>query len=258
MSLITWISVVVGLAILGAITQLSKDKVRLLLLAGASFIIGLAILGSLLVQSREREKTMRVVGYATKAFESDLVKWNIALSRRTDAAGLNAGISQLAADANRFKAFLAEKGLEDSEIQVNPAFNSVQTDSYGNITGYIINQAFVITTPKMDVIEEISLKPELLAGIGINTESSFLNYFYTQLPELKKALLAEATQDAMARAQEISTASKTGLGKMINARAGVFQITEPYSTEISDYGVYNTSTRNKHISVTLTAEFKLK
>ncbi|HNQ44545.1 MAG TPA: SIMPL domain-containing protein, partial [Candidatus Cloacimonadota bacterium] len=76
--------------------------------------------------------------------------------------------------------------------------------------------------------------------------------------ELKKQLLAEATADAVARAQEISGSAKTRLGKMREARAGVFQITEPYSTDVSDYGIYNTSTRQKSISVTLTAVFGLR
>jgi hypothetical protein len=48
------------------------------------------------------------------------------------------------------------------------------------------------------------------------------------------------------------------LGKLREARAGVFQITEPYSTEVSDYGIYNTGTKQKSISVTLTAYFNLK
>ncbi|HOA28933.1 MAG TPA: hypothetical protein PKL34_02770, partial [Candidatus Cloacimonadota bacterium] len=60
------------------------------------------------------------------------------------------------------------------------------------------------------------------------------------------------------RAEEISSSAKTKLGKMREARAGVFQITEPYSTDVSDYGIYNTGTRSKSISVTLTAVFKLK
>ncbi|HPV64673.1 MAG TPA: SIMPL domain-containing protein, partial [Candidatus Cloacimonas sp.] len=59
-------------------------------------------------------------------------------------------------------------------------------------------------------------------------------------------------------AEEISGSGNTKLGKLREARAGVFQITEPYSTEVSDYGFYNTSTRSKSISVTLTAIFKLK
>ena len=38
---------------------------------------------------------------------------------------------------------------------------------------------------------------------------------------------------------------------------GVFQITEPYSTDVSDYGYYNTDTRTKSISVTVTTKFRL-
>ncbi|CAO81471.1 conserved hypothetical protein [Candidatus Cloacimonas acidaminovorans str. Evry] len=59
-------------------------------------------------------------------------------------------------------------------------------------------------------------------------------------------------------AKNITGSGNTKLGKLREARAGVFQITEPYSTEVSDYGIYNTSTRSKSISVTLTAIFKLK
>ncbi len=258
MLLSTWISALVGILILGAITTLVKDKEKLWLLVGAGFILGLAVFGSLIVQSREREKTMRVVGYATKAFESDLVKWNVSLSRRTDAASQSQGIRDLAGDTARFKAFLLEKGFTEADILMNPAQINPLNDNYGNLIGYNVAQAFVITSKSLDAVQEIALKPELLSELGITTENSYLAYFYTQLPELKKTLLAEATQDAMARATEISSAAKTRLGKLINARAGVFQITEPYSTEVSDYGIYSTSTRSKHISVTLTAEFQLK
>jgi hypothetical protein len=38
----------------------------------------------------------------------------------------------------------------------------------------------------------------------------------------------------------------------------VFQITEPYSTEVSSLGIYDTSTRKKQISVTASAVFAIK
>ena len=42
-----------------------------------------------------------------------------------------------------------------------------------------------------------------------------------------------------------------------SARSGVFQITEPFSTEMADYGVHNTSTRSKEITVTVHATFEV-
>ncbi|HQB98599.1 MAG TPA: SIMPL domain-containing protein, partial [Candidatus Cloacimonadota bacterium] len=61
-------------------------------------------------------------------------------------------------------------------------------------------------------------------------QNSRLEYLYTKLPDLKKELLAAATEDALARAKEISGSANSKLGKMREARAGVFQITEPFST----------------------------
>lgn len=61
--------------------------------------------------------------------------------------------------------------------------------------------------------------------------------------------------DTRRRAEEIAKNSGMSIEKMVSARAGVFQITEPYSTEVTDYGVYSTSTREKDVTVTVTASF---
>jgi hypothetical protein len=39
---------------------------------------------------------------------------------------------------------------------------------------------------------------------------------------------------------------------------GVFQITAPYSTEVSDYGMYDTSTIDKQITAIVKASFEIK
>ncbi|MBP7509433.1 MAG: hypothetical protein KA807_16595, partial [Prolixibacteraceae bacterium] len=101
------------------------------------------------------------------------------------------------------------------------------------------------------------LDPQFFAQRSIILIQSNLEYLYSKLPDLKKEMIGAATEDAYARAKEISSASKTHLGKLIYARTGVFQITEPYSTEVSDYGFYRTNTRTKSISVTVTADFRL-
>ena len=161
-------------------------------------------------------------------------------------------------DVDKFRNHLTQQGFEAKEIQLNPASTNAITDNYGNVVSYKVQQSLVITSNKLDKVEQIALNPQVFNQLGITYDNSYLGYFYTKLPDLKKALLSEATQDAVARAKEISSAAKTRLGKMYFARAGVFQITEPYSTEVSDYGIYSTATRSKHISVTLTAEFNLR
>jgi hypothetical protein len=84
-----------------------------------------------------------------------------------------------------------------------------------------------------------------------------LQYFSTRLADIKQDLLAKATRDARARAEKILSGTERSLGKVTSLRAGVFQITEPYSTEVSGYGMYSTQTREKEITVTVHASFTI-
>ncbi len=227
-------------------------------IAGISFIIGLTLLGAFLVQSRQSETSLRVVGYASKLFESDLVKWNLSVQKVVSPSDLKEGYKNMGADITAFKAYLTDKGIPEKDINIQPVTSFQMNDNFGNLTNYSLNQNVFVLSSDIGKIEELALNPEFFANRGMLLQNSTLAYLYSKLPELKKQLLSEATKDAVARAKEISGSAKTGLGKMKEARAGVFQITEPYSTDVADYGFYNTNTRSKSISVTLTAVFKLK
>jgi hypothetical protein len=180
------------------------------------------------------------------------------MQRNVSHDGLKDGYNKMSNDVNAFKNYLEEQGIPEKDISIQPINSYQTTDNYGNPTGYALNQNVFIVSSDIPKIENLSLKPDFFAERGILLQNSNLAYLYTKLPDLKKQLLSEATKDAVARAEEIAGSGNTKLGKLREARAGVFQITEPYSTEVSDYGIYNTSTRSKSISVTLTAIFKLK
>ncbi|HEY0672393.1 MAG TPA: SIMPL domain-containing protein, partial [Longimicrobiales bacterium] len=85
-----------------------------------------------------------------------------------------------------------------------------------------------------------------------------LEYYYSDIARIKHNLLGAATRDARARADEIAKSAGSEVGQIIAARSGVFQITEPYSTEVSGMGMYNTGTRRKEITVTVRADFALR
>jgi len=225
---------------------------------GLSFIITALIFGAFLVKSRQNQKSLRIVGYANKQFVSDLVKWNLTIQKNSETGNLSAGYKTLSNDVNSFKKYLVENGLEESEISIQPINSYPMYDNYGRISSYNLNQNVFIISDKLDKIEQLSLTPDFFAEKGLLLQMSNLSYLYTKLPDLKKQLLSEATKDALERAKEVASSAKVRLGKMREARAGVFQITEPYSTDVSDYGIYNTSTRNKSISVTLSAVFDLR
>jgi uncharacterized protein len=225
---------------------------------GFSFVVGMLIIGAFLVKSRQEQKSLKIVGYANKQFVSDLVKWNLTVQKTSDIDGLKTAYKSLAADIGAFKQYLITSGIPEKEISIQPITSNPMYDNMGRISTYNLNQNVFIISSQLEKIEKLSLNPDFFADRGLLLQMSSLSYLYTKLPELKKKLLAEATADALERAKEVASSGKVRLGKLREARAGVFQITEPYSTDVSDYGIYNTNTRNKSISVTLSAVFGLK
>jgi hypothetical protein len=122
----------------------------------------------------------------------------------------------------------------------------------------MLQQSLFVITAKIEAIEDLALNPSVLTERGAVLQNSSLEYFYSKLADIKTELLAEAAKDAQRRAGEIAKNSGVSLGKVASLRAGVFQITEPFSTEVSDYGMYNTQTKQKDITVTVRATFNLR
>lgn len=247
---------VIGL-ILWAILDKDKTKHRGILIASLAFIIGISIFGYFILQSRQAERSIKVTGYASKLFESDLVKWSLSLQKPSSIDGLKQAYNSLSQDVNDFKNQLLKQGFAEKDINIQPPTSSGVYSDYGTLTAYNVNQSIYILSSDIPKVEKTALDPSFFADRGLLMQQSSLEYLYTKLPELKKQLIAEATSDALDRAKEITGAAKAKTGKLKYARAGVFQITEPYSTDVSDYGYYSTDTRSKSIAVTVATEFEL-
>jgi hypothetical protein len=125
------------------------------------------------------------------------------------------------------------------------------------IRDYQVNQSLFLVSEDLDAVERLALDPAGLLGEGVLLQQSRLEYFYSGLAGVKRSLLAKATEDARMRAEEIASATGEGISGIAAARAGVFQITEPFSTEVAAYGIHDTSSRRKEIRVTVHATFVL-
>lgn len=94
---------------------------------------------------------------------------------------------------------------------------------------------------------------------GIELSASSPSYYYTKLNELKIDLLAKASEDAKQRAKTIAKNSACGLGNLVSANMGVFQITGKNSNEDFSYGSsFNTSSKNKKASITVRVDYKIE
>jgi hypothetical protein len=234
-----------------------SNKFTVAIILGASLIISALVFGLFFYNSRTVDNTIRVVGTATDRFESDIVKWRLSISRDTGMTGMKAGYDLINQDMEAFRAALTERGFKPEDITVQPV-NTMPYYSDGKQVGYTMMQSVFIISKDIDAIEELALNPGKITDRDIVFQYSNLEYYYSELSEMKLSLLSAATKDARRRADEIASGTGDEIGAIQSARTGVFQITEPYSTEVSDYGIYNVGSRTKDITVTVTVVYTIK
>lgn len=227
-------------------------------ITSSGIIIAALVFGLFFYSSRIPERTIRVVGYATQDFEADIVKWSFNLSVPVSLNGLSNGYRLMKEKLDTFKKVWEAKDIAVDEFQIRPVSVQKVYAEYGKISGYSLEQNIYIVSGNIKEIEKITINPVEFARKNLAFEYSRIEYFSSKLDEIKKQLLSGATRNARERAEEIVSVTKGGqIGKMLSARAGVFQITEPLSTEIAGYGIHATSTRNKTIKVTVNAVFSI-
>ncbi len=224
----------------------------------AALVIASLILGIFFYSARTGSDTIRVTGYATEDFEADIVKWNFKLSTTVSLERLTQGYDEMRQKLDVFRKIWDSKNIQVDEFNIQPVQVQKQYGEYGKITGNILQQDIYIVSKEIESIEKIAINPAEFTQNNLAFEYSQIEYFSTRLPELKKQLLSMAMVNARERADEIVSAADGSIEKLRSAYSGVFQITEPFSTEVSGYGMYNTSSRKKSIKVTVTATFAVK
>jgi hypothetical protein len=227
------------------------------LLLGLSIMLAALIFGFFFYQSRITRDCVDVLGSAAERFESDIVKWNITIEENTGLENVGEGYRNIQDKRDRLVNILSSQGIPEEGININP-INTQDRWEDGKVVGYTLQQSLFIISEVIEKVENLALNPDELLENNIFFQTSSLEYFYSKIDLLKKDLLTMATKNARERAEKILQDSPYRPGRMISAKAGVFQIIEPYSTEVESYGMYNTSSRKKDITVTVHAQFLIQ
>jgi len=241
--------------------MLSKQSVIVAAsLLAVGLIVSSLILGGFFVVGKRPVHTLKVVGIASQRFPTNMVKWSAGIRETSglSAAELGKAYQNLGKKIDFLIDELIKAGIPAEAITQQPVESHFNYNRNGEKTGYEAFQNFFVITNQMEIIENIALNPSRYLQQGIVLERSNLEYFNEQIDHLKKELLKNAMANARERAQAMLENTGLEIGSVLSARSGVFQITEPYSTEIASYGVYNTASKNKEIKVTVHVEFSLK
>jgi hypothetical protein len=241
---------------------------------GVSIIIATAIGADSFYRSKQLSNVLSVTGSAEKIVTSDTVKWQSVLSRSVDALALKEGSSQIKNDIEVVKKYFKNSGVQDSEITINPVTvtpfcqsqNGMSYDKFGNqscgsspTAGYNLQQVIAVESSRVAEITELTQSASdyfISQGLVFSTQN--LEYYYSKLADLRLDLLSQATKDARLRAQKIAESTGKKIDSLQAASMGVFQVAAKNSVEVSDYGVYDTTSLEKKVTGVVRVSFSLK
>ena len=234
-------------------------------LLGATLAFGLiAAAGAIakaFVASRS-DAGIRVKGFASTDLESDLARWSARITAR--AVTLPEAYARLEKSAARLQAFVGAAGFPDSTWVLSAVSTEEvrRRDKDGNLTNeieaYQLTQDLSVRSDKVWEVYDLSRNATSLIREGIDIKSFDPDYVSTQIEAVKLALLGAATANARERAETLARGSGGEVGELLSASQGVFQIVPRNSTNVSDYGSYDTSTIAKTVKAVVTLDFAVK
>ena len=234
-------------------------RARLPLFAGLTLIALALGLGSYAIadgiRNRNQNNVITVTGSAKQRIVSDYVIWDVSVTSQQASAA--AAAKELAGWTDRTSAFLRQAGALASEITVQPVSTSTVTNQQGAVTAYSLTRNFEVRSSRVQAIAALAEQSSQLLAEGIPLTAQPLQYVYTKLAALRPRLVAAAAKDAQSRARVLIAATGGHLGQLRSVNVGVFQVTSPNSTEVTDYGVYDTSTLQKDVTAVVNVTFAL-
>jgi len=217
--------------------------------------------GFLKVMKFTREQ-ITVTGSAQKDIKSDYIVWKGTFSVRE--ADLKTGYKKLSENLEAVKKYLLSRGAGQDEVVFSQIVTSriykknKEGKDTNEIQWYVLAQMVEVKSKDVDKVDRISRESTELINQNIEFESQMPEYFYAKLDELKIEMLAKATENAKLRAENMVRATGNKIGFMRSARMGVFQITPVNSTEVSDWGVNDTTSLEKRVTAVVTASFAIE
>lgn len=219
--------------------------------------------GTTIFRLKAADKTIEVKGFSEKKITSDIAVWSGNLIARS--TSLTEAFSKLENDKKQVIGFFTGEDIKAEQVTTDPITKDTifKLDERGHSTNipesYILRQKFTVTSNDVHKIAALAVKIDQLNTQGIEFESARPDFFFSsdKLNQVKVNLLGEATKSASERAHQLATNSGSGVGKLVSARQGIFQVTPENSTDLSDYGVYDTSTIEKVVKIVVTLSYTI-
>lgn len=229
-------------------------------LLGIGFVLSAGFGSYAAYKIKVSANTIEVTGSAKESVVADFAIWRINLDSRTPVDNQQIGFDRLDAATERIRAYLAQQGFTDIETP-SPNVNANYTypeRSEPILTGYTVSRQIIVRGAEVDKIMELSGNISPLTGSSYNVTTAGVELTYQKLPDERVKLLSGAIRDAKARAEAIAKETGQSVGALRSASGGVVQVLPQGGVDISDYGTYDTQSKNKDVMVTVRASFTIE
>ena len=233
---------------------------RIAILLGWALLAGAIVVGSFFVahgiRDRGKNNVITVTGSAKKRIVSDYVVWDAYVTSQQASAATAA--EELASWTRKIRSFFDREGVLADELTVQPiSTDTVTKGSSAQVVGYRLTRSFEVRSSRVTAIATVAEDSSELLGQGIVFAAQAPQYVFTKLSALRPELLTLAAKDAQNRGRVLVETTGGHLGPLRGVDVGVFQVTSPNSTDVSDYGVYDTSTLQKDVTAVVNVTFAL-
>ena len=220
-------------------------------IAAIGMVLGGYLLGDGLLRAKEAERSVTVRGLAERDVTADLATWTISYS--ASSTDLAQAQGKVRSDTAAIEAFFDDLGFPDDALQ--PTGANVSSYTSDSITTYTVRQRLSLRTEDIALAQKAVAQQFDLVGRGVFLEEgSAMSYSFTGLNAIKPEMVAEATKDARAAAQQFAQDSGASVGAIKDATQGYFTI-EARDGESGGWGVSDTP--YKKVRVVTTVNFSL-
>ncbi|NCP13461.1 MAG: SIMPL domain-containing protein [Sphingomonadales bacterium] len=214
-------------------------------------ITGGYLLGDGLLRAKDAERAVTVRGLAERNVTADLATWTISYS--ASSANLAEAQDKVRRDTLAIEAFFNELGFPADALQ--PTGANVTSFTNDGITTFTVRQRLALRTEDIARAQKAVARQFDLVGRGVFLEEgSGMAYTFTRLNDIKPEMVADATKDARASAQQFAEDSNSGVGKIKDATQGYFEI-EARDGEAGGWGMADSP--YKKVRVVTTVSFTL-
>ena len=220
-------------------------------IAAIGMIAGGYLLGDGLLRAKDAERAVTVRGLAERDVTADLATWTISYS--ASSTNLTEAQAKMRRDTQAIKAFFNDLGFPADVLQ--PTGANVSSYTNEGTTTYTVRQRLALRTQDIDRAQKAVARQFDLVGRGVFLEEgSAMSYTFTKLNSIKPEMVAEATRDARASAQQFAEDSGSSVGKISEATQGYFTI-EARDGEAGGWGMSDSP--YKKVRVVTTVSFSL-